>query len=172
MYGNHDVAFQFDQDPFEITKVEPEKEFEVAGFKVKPIDIPHCQMLFCKRGNEKITADTITPEKRCKFHPEAEPKTIDGPPNSGFIINDVFFHPGDGIEIEGLKVANSAIPINGPTIDIDRAYKLATSLGSKKVIPMHYSHPSFRTDPKQLSEKAKGAFEVVVLEDGASLEIA
>ena len=39
MYGNRDVASQFEKEPFDITKVFHENEFEVAGFKIKPVDL-------------------------------------------------------------------------------------------------------------------------------------
>ena len=171
MYGNRDVASQFEKEPFDITKVFHENEFEVAGFKIKPVDLPHFQGLWCEACNQKITPDTINEDKRCKLHPDQEPKKVDGPPNTGYIINDTFFHPGDGIHIEGYSVKNAAIPIGGPTVDYDMAWKLVKALNAQLVVPIHYSIAIFGADPKEFSERNPLGVKVAILEDGGDLEI-
>lgn len=172
LYANHDVVSQFKDEDFEITKVEHEKEFEVGGFKIKPIDLPHCQLLFCKEEGRVLAATDIVPGKKvCKAHPDLDPEKVDGPPNTGFVINGILFHPGDGIEISDLTIRNAAIPINGPTIDFERAWKLADSLKAKTIIPMHYTHPTFLTDPNQFAKANPGNIQVIILEDGGSAEI-
>ena len=171
LYGNHDVVKQFETDKFEVLKVEHGKEFEVAGFQIKPIDIPHFQLLYCEQDKKPLTADEITPDKRCKLHPDLEPGRVDGPPNTGFLVNGVFFHPGDGIEKAGLTIENAAIPINGPTIDFDRAWAFSNSLQAKKIIPMHYSHPTFKVDPHEFAKVSTGNTKVIVLNDGESTNI-
>ena len=144
VYGNSDVASVLGESSVEVNVVESNKELVVAGFKVKPLDLPHCKML------------------------DGSP----GPPNTGFVVGGTLFHPGDGIEIAGLEVENAAIPIAGPTIDYDRAWKLAASLQAKRVIPMHYSSPRFPADPQEFAKANLGKVEVIILADGSSTEIA
>lgn len=103
MYGNHDVVSQFEGESFEITKVEHEREFDAGRFKIKPIDLPHAKLLHCPLCDKPLGKD-VTPNKKCTFHPDKEPHQVDGPPNTGFVINGLFFHPGDGIKLGGLKV--------------------------------------------------------------------
>ena len=143
IYGNSDVARLLSSESVEINVIESNKEFQAAGFTIKPIDLPHCKMI----------------------------DGSDGPPNTGYVINDTLFHPGDGIEIAGLAVETAAIPIAGPTINYDRAWKLAGSLQAKRVIPMHYSNPRFPADPHEFKGKNPGNAEVIVLSDDASTEI-
>lgn len=171
IYGNSDVASVLSNESVQINVVESNKEFEAAGFRIKPIDLPHCKLLYCTQCSKQLTASEISPEKRCKLHPDAAPRLVDGPPNTGFVVNGVLFHPGDGIELATLKIENACIPINGPTINFDRAWKLITSLEAKRVLPMHYSHPSFRTDPDEFAKSKPEGIEVVVLENGESTEI-
>ena len=144
VYGNSDVASVLSSESVEVTVVEPHKEFQVAGFTIKPVDLPHCKML----------------------------DGSDGPPNTGFVVNGAFFHPGDGIEIAGLAVENAAIPITGPTINYDRAWKLAQSLKAKRIISMHYSNPRFPANPHEFAKASPEKVEVIILADGGSTEIA
>jgi len=171
IYGNNDVASVLSKQAVEVNLTEPDKEFQIAGFNIRPIDIPHCQMLYCTKENKTLTAIEISSDKKCKNHPNLNPKYVDGPPNTGFVINGVLFHPGDGIELATLKVENAFIPINGPTIDFDRAWAFVDSLQAKQIIPMHYSHPTFLADPESFAGKNKGSVRVIILKDGESTEI-
>ena len=164
MYGNHDVASQFENEPFDITKVFNENEFDVAGFKIKPIDLPHFQGLWCEACNQKITPDTITKNKKCSLHPSQEPKKVDGPPNTGYIIND-------GIHLDGYSVKSAGIPIGGPTVDYNIAWKLVETLSAELVVPMHYSIPIFGAKPEEFSEKNTLGVKVAILADEGHLEI-
>ncbi len=171
VYGNSDVRSVLTSESVEINVVESNKEFTVAGFRIKPIDLPHCKLLFCFQCNKQLTASEISPQKKCKLHPDAQPKLVEGPPNTGFVINGVLFHPGDGIELDTLNIENACIPINGPTIDFNRAWKLIISLGAQRIIPMHYSHPSFLTNPSEFAKSKPDKVEVIVLKEGESTEI-
>lgn len=171
IFGNSDVAEVLSAEDVNVNKVESQKEFEIAGFKIKPVDLPHCKMLRCNSCNEIVTGDKITIDKKCKLHLDKEPAKVNGPPNTGFVINDAFFHPGDGIELSGLKVDSAGIPITGPTINYDNAWVLAASLGAKKVIPMHYSNPSYQADPREFSKKNVSNIEVVILGDGEHVDL-
>lgn len=171
LYGNHDVASQFEGEDFEVTKVFHGSDFQVAGFKIKPVDLPHFSLLWCESCNQKITPDTITKDKKCSLHPGQEPKKVEGPPNTGYLINDLFFHPGDGLEVKDLQVKTASVPIGGPTVDYTQAWNLINSLNAQVVIPMHYSIPVFGADPNKFADLNISGVRVVILEDQGSLEI-
>src|SRR3972149_1997847 len=66
--------------------------------KINAIDIPHCQLLYCQKCGRQLPANELIPKiKKCKIHPESDLDKVDGPPNTGFLINGILFHPGDGI---------------------------------------------------------------------------
>lgn len=94
-----------------------------------------------------------------------------GPQNTGYVIDGVLFHPGDGVRIEGVTATVGAIPIAGPDISPRDAFDLATSIGCKVVIPIHFDY--FREDPDvvatQLNSRS-APFRVVPLRDGESYD--
>jgi len=96
----------------------------------------------------------------------------EGPQNTGYIIDGVFFHPGDGKDIDDLLVDNLALPITGPDISMKQAFDFAKKLQAKKVIPIHYD--LITTDPhvyKRFAEGNNMPFEMIVLADGQSVEL-
>lgn len=114
--------------------------FETAGFSIQPHDLPHCKM---QDGS-------------------------DGPPNTGYIVDGHFFHPGDGIDTEGVHVSHLALPIAGPTINLENATAFAKKVGAKKIIPMHYD--VFKADPREFASSYHDG-EVIVLGPGQSAEL-
>jgi L-ascorbate metabolism protein UlaG (beta-lactamase superfamily) len=95
-----------------ITEVRDGQQFTINGLKIKVIELPHCLMV---DGRE-------------------------GPQNSGYVINEQFFHPGDGKELGGLSVDTLAVPISGPDISLKDAYDFTIQVGAKQVIPIHYDY--------------------------------
>lgn len=91
-----------------------------------------------------------------------------GPPNTGFLVAGTLFHPGDGIELTGLRAPVLATPIAGPSISFHRAYRFVQQLGAERVVPIHYD--LFVVDPEHFARVCDVA-EVVVLADGASVEV-
>lgn len=94
-----------------------------------------------------------------------------GPQNTGYVIDDVLFHPGDGIKIDDVNVSVGAIPVAGPDISPRDAYELAMSIGCKVMIPIHFDY--FREDPGVIVQQvaAKGSpFQVIALHDGESYD--
>ena len=142
-FGNSDVVSQLKNSGVNVTEIHDGQEFEAAGFKVKAIDLPHCKM---KDGT-------------------------DGPPNTGFLVEGVLFHPGDGdIAPEGLKSDDLALPIAGPTITLDSAMKFVQDVEAKIVIPIHYDY--FKNDPQEFKRMAaEKNIEVRVLAPGEETEI-
>lgn len=124
-----------------ITQVDGGAVVEIAGFEVLPRDLPHVVMV------------------------DGAP----GPPNTGFVFDGAFFHPGDGIAIDGVRVDGLALPIAGPSISFRDAYLLAESVGARTVIPIHYD--VFVGDPHLFADKAGDLASVVVLAPGESTEL-
>lgn len=118
--------------------------FTVGAFTVKAYDLPHCLLI------------------------NGQP----GPQNTGYVIDDVLFHPGDGKELEGLQVDNLALPITGPDISLLDAANFARQLGAKVVIPIHYDGIPANPDVfKQYVAKGDLQFEVRVLKEGQSTQL-
>lgn len=94
------------------------EETEVGGFKISARELPHVAMV------------------------DGAP----GPQNTGYVINGAFFHPGDGISIDNLKVSSAAVPIAGPDISPRDIHHFISQLGCSVVIPIHYD--LFPADPE------------------------
>jgi L-ascorbate metabolism protein UlaG (beta-lactamase superfamily) len=128
-----------------VTTVNDGQTFTVAGFEIVARELPHCLL---SDGSE-------------------------GPQNTGYVIDGVLFHPGDGKELAGLQVDNLALPIAGPDISILDAINFAKQVGAKVAIPIHFT--AIPADPgvfAAYAAKGNANFEVRVLADGESTEIA
>jgi L-ascorbate metabolism protein UlaG (beta-lactamase superfamily) len=118
--------------------------FEVAGFQMTARELPHCLM---QDGSE-------------------------GPQNTGYVVDSVFFHPGDGDSIENLRVATLALPIAGPDISPRDVFDFIKQVQCEKVVPIHYDY--FPGDPNFYANLAKSsdlAVEFIVLDNGESAEV-
>lgn len=119
-------------------------EIELGGFKIKAVELMHSDM-----------ADGTV-----------------GPINTGYIIDDIFFHPGDATEVIGLTVPVAAVPIGGPDISPRDVYDFIKAIGAKTVIPMHYDY--FKTDPDFIARHGASIVpdvDIHRLENGQSFEI-
>jgi L-ascorbate metabolism protein UlaG (beta-lactamase superfamily) len=124
--------------------VEDGQEFEAAGMNVAARELPHCQMV------------------------DGSP----GPQNTGYVIDGVFFHAGDGIALEGLKVQTAAIPIAGPDVSARDVFDFIKQLHCQKVVPIHYDY--FLENPRLLAGMSEGVVpgvQFVVLDNGQSAEL-
>jgi len=88
------------------------QEFEVAGMKIQAKELPHCLMV---DGSTSVQ-------------------------NTGYLLNERLFHPGDGKELAGLNVEILAVPINGPDISLHDAYVFTMQVGAKQVVPIHFDY--------------------------------
>lgn len=125
IYGNSDVVVKLSEVGVTAIEVKNGQQFEIAGFTITPFDLPH--------------------------FPHPLGKLM--PPNTGFVIDGIFFHSGDGYKIDGLKVKNAALPIAHPSISTMQVLNFARSLGVKLIIPIHYD--SYPRDPNELGKLAK-----------------
>lgn len=117
---------------------------EIGALSVKAVELPHCLM----------------------------PDGSEGPQNTGYLVNDMFFHPGDGIELDGLSVKNLALPIIGPDVSPKDAFSFARQVSAKKAVAIHYDVFGLNPDVYvQLTKRYEQPFEIIVLESGQSTEL-
>ena len=142
VYGNQDVIAKLVDVGVKGIEVRSREDFMVDGVKITPIDLPH----FSKPG-------------------------VTMPQNTGFLIEGVFFHPGDGDRApEALESDNLALPIGGATITLDTALQFAKDLKAKLVIPVHYDY--YKSDPEEFKKMAEPlGIEVRPLNPGQETEI-
>lgn len=142
-YGNAEVVKTLKDLGIEANEVTEGETFEAAGFKIRSIHMKHC-------------------------------KTTQGIPfasNTGFLIDDKLFDPGDSIEGEHqFQVENIALPIVGLSYGPEQALEDARRLGVKLIIPTHYDY--IKSDPEEFKKKAAAVgIEVKPLAPGESIEI-
>lgn len=128
----------------EVELVEDGDEFSVGVITINAYELPHCLM----------------------------PDGSEGPQNTGYVIDGNLFHPGDGLEIEGVEVSTVAAPIAGPDVSPKDAFQLAKSVGAKRVIPIHYD--TFIADPHviaEFSDMFDMGLEFLILDHGESVEL-
>jgi L-ascorbate metabolism protein UlaG (beta-lactamase superfamily) len=138
LYGNADVCKLLGDRP--VTEVADEASFEIGDFAVVARSLPHVPMV------------------------DGSP----GPPNTGYLIDGRLFHPGDGIELPGLRADLLAVPITGPSISFRDAYAFVRECGARTAVPMHYD--GFLADPDLFARTCDIA-QVVVLGPGESTEV-
>jgi L-ascorbate metabolism protein UlaG (beta-lactamase superfamily) len=95
-----------------------------------------------------------------------------GPQNTGYVVDDKFFAPGDSVRAEGIHAEVLALPLAGPDISPRDSFDLLKQVGAKTAIPIHYD--VFLADPDQIAERAAKItpdVQFVVLKDRESIEI-
>lgn len=118
--------------------------FITGSVEVKAIELAHCLM----------------------------PDGSEGPQNTGYLINNQLFHPGDGVDIDGLSADILALPITGPDVSMKDAFAFAKKLGAKTAIPIHYDTLGANADIyKTFAERFNMPFVLEILSVGDSLEI-
>jgi L-ascorbate metabolism protein UlaG (beta-lactamase superfamily) len=126
----------------EISVVESGKPFQIAGYTIMPHDIEHF----------KVDPVNLPPQ------------------NTGYIIDDTFFHPGDGHENNGVTIDNFAAPIGGP-FDFNQVIEFIMSVGAKNVIPIHFSNQErYPLNPQEFVIQAADVAQIIFLDDGESTE--
>ncbi|HEX4662418.1 MAG TPA: MBL fold metallo-hydrolase [Candidatus Saccharimonadales bacterium] len=121
-----------------------QEEVELVGFRVIARELPHSLML------------------------DGSP----GPQNTGYVIDGVFFHPGDGKEIKKLIVSSAAIPIAGPDMSFRDSVDFALQLGCKRIIPVHNDVAGLNPETfKTFVSRSNLPFEIIPLQNGESTEL-
>ena len=122
--------------------IEDYEEITLEGFKIIARELPHVLMV-----------DGST-----------------GPQNTGYIIDGIFFHAGDGINIENLKIDTAAIPIAGPDISPKDVKEFIDQIECHTIIPIHYDF--FTENPEMLNNNYFFPdVKAIILENGQSTEI-
>lgn len=93
-----------------VTTVLDRQKFKVGEFNIEVVDLPHF----------KATDG------------------LPGPHNSGFLINGVFFHPGDSVQLPNITSPNTAVSVAHPTIYLEEPIQFIKHIKAKVVIPIHY----------------------------------
>jgi len=142
IFGNIDVVSKLKEAGVDqAQEIKDREEIEIEGFKIKAVDLPH----FKKEGSEM-------------------------PPNTGFLIDGVFFHPGDGDKAPDINSHNAAVPIGGATITYDTAMEFIKGIGAKVVIPIHYDW--YKADGEEFKKHASSlGIDIRPLEFGEETEI-
>lgn len=141
--ANQDVA-EFLGDGIVTNIVRDGEELGVAGFTVKAYERAHVLL----------------------------PDGGEGPQNTGFMVDNTFFHGGDTADVQGITAKVAAIPIAGPDISPRDAFRMAQEIGAETIIPMHYNY--FIADPDffaQLAQKYEATYSMTPLRDGQSLGV-
>lgn len=71
-------------------------------------------------------------DKHAEIHP-----SFPGVQNTGYLINEKFFHPGDSLYDPKRKVEILALPVAGPWLKISEAIDYAERLKPKVCFPIH-----------------------------------
>ncbi len=128
-----------------IQQINDRETIEAKGFKITAIDLPHVWLTQLK----------------------------DTPPqNTGFVIDEIFFHSGDGLKVENLSVDNAALPIGHSAISINDVINTLKSLNAKVLIPIHYD--KYLRDPQEIqdtSDNYKLSIQVRIIKTGEEIEI-
>lgn len=127
-----------------VTKVVADGErFQIGAFAVAAHELPHVDM------------------------EDGSP----GPHNTGYLIDDMLFTPGDGVRAEGVRADILAMPLAGPDISPRDGFDLLRQVGARTVIPVHYD--VFLADPEQIAGRAANIapdVKFMVLRPGDSAE--
>ena len=124
----------------EVTTVTAGQPFKAAGFEIVPHDMPHVVMV------------------------DGSP----GPPNTGFVFDGRLLHPGDSLQVAGMRVDALAVPIAGPSVSFRDAYRAVEATAAASAIPIHYD--GFVADPRFFA-KWCDITAVVVLDRGETVEL-
>ncbi len=146
VFGNSDVINKLQEVGVTTGQAVKDREkFSAGGFEIEAVDLPH-----------------FTP-----------PNGSVPPPNTGFIVDGVFFHSGDGFEIDGIKVETAALALGQPNVSetsIANVKKMLQNLGARVYIPIHYD--AYPVNPEEYKQTLKETgVEIKILKNGEEAEI-
>lgn len=131
------------------------------------------------RANDRIVADaepfvaggvTIRPtgSQHGIIHPDLPPLT-----NTGFILNDAVWHPGDSFDAELSNVDILLLPVGGPWMKVSDAIDFARAVAPRVVVPIHQGGLAevHRQLHYGLLRKLASSSELVVLDEGVAQDV-
>ncbi len=147
VYGNSDVIKKLKEIGVKSGVVVKNLEkFLVEDFEIQAVELPHFPL------------------------PNGNPV----PPNTGFLVDDIFFHSGDGMELlEDINSDYAALALDMPQsteISVQNVKKMLKKLNAKVYIPIHYS--AYPADPNDFKHQLDElGIEIKVLADEESFDI-
>lgn len=142
VYGNFDVAEKLKGLGIQVVVIKDREKFKVGEFEIEARELLHFRL----------------------------PNKVETPLNTGFVIDGILFHAGDGFEYHDLKVENVALPYGHPSLSTTGVLEFAEDLGAKLLIPIHYD--SYQRDPEELKRYSEFfGLEVRVLDSGQETEV-
>jgi L-ascorbate metabolism protein UlaG (beta-lactamase superfamily) len=115
--------------------------FNFKDIKIQTINIPHMAL------------------------PTGEPE----PENTAYIIDDILFHPGDGVGRPAGSINTMALPLAGPDISPKGVVDFVKLVKPKAVIPVHYDF--WPAKPAMFGKLIEPLAKYYYLNDGESIEI-
>lgn len=99
-------------------------------------------------------------------------KDVEDVENTGYIIGDKLFYPGDALTILDREIDILALPVAGPWVKISEAIEYALKVKPKKCFPVHDGNLRWQGAPHRLPKNAltKEGIEFIVLLEGESRE--
>jgi L-ascorbate metabolism protein UlaG (beta-lactamase superfamily) len=64
-------------------------------------------------------------------------KTLPNVENTGFIVGEDFYYPGDGFTLPGKAITTVALPVIAPWMKLSEAVDFALATGAKQFVPVH-----------------------------------
>jgi L-ascorbate metabolism protein UlaG (beta-lactamase superfamily) len=119
--------------------------FEVAGVKVQPTGRVHGVI-----------------------HPD-----LPSLANSGFILDDAVWHPGDAFDAEPRSVDVLLLPVGGPWMKVGDAIDFARAVGPRVIVPIHQAGLAdvHRQLHYGLLKSLVSSSELVVLDEGVTQDV-
>lgn len=99
-------------------------------------------------------------------------KDVEDVENTGYIIGNKLFYPGDALTLLDRDIDILALPVAGPWIKISEAIEYALAVKPKKCFPVHDGNLRWQGAPHRLPKNAltKEGIEFVILLEGETKE--
>lgn len=122
---------------------------------------------------DKMTVKGLVVEGVGRDHAPIYPPEVPGVENTGFMIGDYLFYPGDALTNPEREVAVLALPIAGPWLKISEALDYAKQVKPKKAFPVHDGMLKFTRPEHEMPRQimARAGIEWVVPEEGRLTKI-
>ncbi len=119
----------------DILKNNPEAKVITIASVAKMLDEAGIGYELMEHGKNK-TIDNVLIEAFGEIHARFHP-TVADVANTGFLIANTFFYPGDAFTDPGKQVEILALPVAGPWMKIGEAVDYALALKPKVAFPVH-----------------------------------
>ncbi len=106
-----------------------------------------------------------------QHHGDLPPDWQPGPECLGFVVDGIFYTPGDSLPLPSMPKAEVLfVPVIGPQMSFETARQMIEIVKPKLAIPMHYANTKkYPISMDEIRAFRVPGVEVLVLDDGASL---